>query len=105
MEQKVTLLNPFSVELKKHPFMEVNNRPVYENGDYRIYKYLHEHFIHTYKNIVIAQRCAANTDLINNLIADNKPTDEAALYHQYDRPKKAIADGIKAAKKLNFSVA
>ena len=99
-----TLLNPFSVSLDKYPFMEVATEPIYTNGDYRIYKAWNEHFIHTFKNIVIAQRCAANKDLINNLVTDNKPTDEAGLYHQYERPKQAIRDGVKAAKRLNFTI-
>lgn len=100
-----TLLNPFSFSLKKHPFMEISSDPVYQAGDYSIYKYSKNHFVHTFKNIVIAERGAANIELINNLIADNKPTDEADFYHQYQSPKRAIEDGIKAAKKLNFTVA
>jgi hypothetical protein len=100
---QTTLLNPYSVSLKKNPFMQVDN-PVYANGDYRIYHYNYNHFVHTYKNIVICERGAANKDLLNDLIADKKPTSEAALYHDYDRPKAAIRYGIKAAKKLNFKI-
>jgi hypothetical protein len=99
-----TLINPFSVSLDKYPFMEVATEPVYKNGDYKIYKAWNEHFIHTFKNIVIAQRCAANKDLINNLVTDKKPTGEAALYHDYERPKAAIKEGIEAAKTLNFQI-
>lgn len=98
-----TLINPFSVSLKKPPFMEVNE-PVFTNGDYRIYHYNYHHFVHTYKNIVICERAAANKDLLNDLIADKKPTGEADLYHNYERPKEAIKQGIKAAKKLNFII-
>lgn len=100
----VTLLNPFSVSLKKPPFMEVNTSPIYKNGDYSIYKLWDEHFVHTYKNIVIAQRCGANEVLINNLVSDIKPIGEADLYHDYERPKEAILNGIKAAKNLNFKI-
>lgn len=99
-----TLLNPFSVSLKKYPFMEVATSPVYTNGDYSIYKQGDEHFIHTYKNIVIAQRVAANKTLIDNLVNDNVPTGEASLYHDYQRPKEAILEGIEAAKNLNFEI-
>lgn len=98
------LLNPFSVSLEKPPFMEVNTKPTYQNGDYKIYKAWDKHFIHTFKNIVIAQRCAENKELIDGLVMDIKPTEEASLYHDYERPKAAISDGIKAAKKLNFKV-
>jgi hypothetical protein len=98
-----TLINPFSVSLKKPPFMQVD-RLVYENGDFKIYKYTDKHFVHTYKNIVICERGAANKELINNLVNDIKPTEEAALFHDYERPKGAIIDGIKAAKKLSFTI-
>ena len=98
-----TLLNPFSVSLKKHPFMEVNE-PVYVNGDYRIYHYNYHHFVHTYKNIVICERGAANKELLNDLIIDKIPTGEADIYHNYERPKQAIRDGVKAAKRLNFTI-
>ena len=84
--------------------MEVNTEPTYVNGNYKIYRFWDEHFVHTFKNIVIGQRCAASKPLIDNLAADIKPTEEAALYHDYERPKQAILDGIEAAKKLNFKI-
>ncbi len=98
------LINPFSISLKKYPFMEIWVDPIYVNGDYRIYKETSDHYIHTFKNIVIAQRCAPNKALIDNLVMDIKPTKEADLYHDYKRPKAAILDGIKAAKKLHFDI-
>ncbi|MFM9945062.1 MAG: hypothetical protein ACKVQB_07480 [Bacteroidia bacterium] len=99
-----TLLNPFSVSLDKYPFTDVATEPIYTNGDYRIYKAWKEHFIHTFKNIIIAQRCAANKALIDGLVNDIKPTGEADLYHDYERPKGAILKGIEAANKLNFKL-
>ena len=99
-----TLLNPFSVSLKKPPFMDMRNEPIYTNGDYRIYHYTNQHYVHTFKNIVIAERAGANKELINNLVADIKPTEEGALYHDYKTPKRAILEGINAAKKLNFQI-
>ncbi|MES2382432.1 MAG: hypothetical protein V4538_15400 [Bacteroidota bacterium] len=101
--QKITVLNPFSVSLKKPPFMQVDTL-VYTNGEYRIYKYTNEHYVYTYKNIVFSERGGANKDFVNNLAADVKPTGEAALYHDYERPKQAIKDGVKAANKLKFQI-
>lgn len=99
-----TLLNPFSLSLKKPPFMEVHSEPVYTKGDFRIYVYCGKHYVHTFKNIVIAERGAKNIDLLNNVQKDIKPKGEAALYHDYERPKAAMLDGIKAAKKLKFTI-
>ena len=47
-----TLLNPFSVRLKKEPYMKINTAPVYVDGDYKIYKFVDKHYIYTFKNIV-----------------------------------------------------
>lgn len=102
---KIILLNPFSVSLYKHPFMEVTSKPIYEAGEYKIYKAWDKHFIHTFKNIVIAQRCGADKALIDGLVNDIKPTGKAALYHDYERPKGAILQGIEAANKLKFKIA
>jgi hypothetical protein len=101
---KTMLLNPFSVSLKKHPFMEMTTEPVFVRGDYRVFKYFNTHFVHAFKNIVIAERGSINKEMIENLIQETKPQDEAKLFHDYERPKQAIADGIKAAKELNFNV-
>jgi len=99
-----TLLNPFSVRLKKHPFMEMRGEPVYINGNYRIYHYGANHFVYTFKNIVITERGGKNIPLIDNLVKGIKPTGEAALYHDYDRLKVAINDGHNAAKRLEFEI-
>lgn len=85
--------------------MEVNgDSPIYTNGDYRIFRWSNQHYLHTFKNIIIAQRVGANKALINDLVNDIKPTNESDYYHNYDRPKAAIQDGIKAAKKLHFTI-
>jgi hypothetical protein len=84
--------------------MQVDEKPLYNNGDYSIYYYNQNHFVHTYKNIVICERGAANKALIDNLVNDIKPTTEAAIYHDYERLKDAIRIGTFAAKKLNFQI-
>ena len=99
-----TLLNPFSVRLEKPPFMKLDSAPIYTNGDFNIYRYSDKWYVHTFKNIVIAERCAPNKELFTNLTGDTKPTGEAAIYHDLERPKQANEDGIKAAKKLNFKI-
>ncbi len=102
---ETTLLNPYSVKLDKEPFMNINDKPVYANGDFKIYKYFPRHFVHTFKNIVIAERCAPNKEIFTNLTGETKPTDEARIYHDLERPKNAMQIGIDAAKKLNFKIA
>lgn len=97
-----TLSNPFSASLKKHPFIDMQKEPLYKNGDFKIYKYFDRHYVHTYKNIVIAERCAPNTDLIHNLIFDKQI--KGKNYFDFERCKEAISQGIEAAKNLNFII-
>lgn len=104
MYTMITLLNPFSVSLKKPPFMEMRNPPVHTNGDYKIYKYFDRHYVHTFKNIVITELGAANTELIKNIATQTEPGKDTQLYFKYTRCLEAIQDGIEAAKKLNFKI-
>jgi len=99
----MTLINPFSVALSKHPFMEAKSNPVYSNGDYRIFKHVDKHYLHTYKNIIIAERSGINKEMIDNLAANTPPL-EGSLYHDFERPKQTILEGIAAAKKLDFQI-
>lgn len=98
----MTLINPFSVALSKPPFMEAKSNPVYSNGDYRIFKHVDRHYMHTYKNIIIAERSGINKQMIDNLAANIQPIDK--IYHDFERPKEAILEGIAAAEKLDFKI-
>jgi hypothetical protein len=101
---KTTLLNPFSHSLGKNPLMEVPSEPIFTTGDYKIYKYFDKHFVHTYKNIVITERGAADKDLLNNLKNNIKPTGEASIFHNFERPLGAKVDGLRIAQEINFTV-
>lgn len=101
---KTILLNPFSYELEKHPFKEIDCEPCYINGEFRIYKLFDKHYLHTFKNIIFAERCGKNTELINNIINDIEPEDKARKYFDFIRGKEAIKSGFEYAKKLNFQV-
>ena len=99
-----TLLNAHSAALEKNPFMEVGVDPCYSNGDYFIYKWNSNHYLHTFKNIVFAERCAPNKEMINNLVNNTMPENRADQYHQFSWPKETIKFGIEHAKKINFKV-
>lgn len=101
---QVQLLNPFSISLDKKPFMNVEGKPMFTNGDFRIYKYCDKYFIHTFKNIVIAERCAPNKQLLVNVKDKTKPVGEGAIFNEYERPIAAMMQGIEEAKKLNFTI-
>jgi len=104
--QKIKLLNPFSISLEKNPFMEISSTPVYSLGDFRVYKYSKDHYVHTFKNIVIAERVGINKEMISNLHTDTRPPEasEARMYFDYERSKETMLEGIEHAKKLNFTI-
>lgn len=105
MNEQIRLLNPFSIKLEINPFMTTNSSPVYINGDFRVYKFSNKHFLHTFKNIIIAELGAINKDVINNVKNDIiPPLGDGKRYHQYDRPKEAMLFGIDQANKLNFEI-
>jgi len=99
-----TLLNPFSVRLKKEPYMKINTAPVYVDGDYKIYKFVDKHYIYTFKNIVATERCGLNKDIISHLKGDTKPKKDTTEYYHNKRSLEAIAEGVEYAKMLNFKV-
>jgi hypothetical protein len=99
-----TLLNPYSVALKKEPFLTINSGPVYVDGDYRIYKFVDKHYIYTFKNIVATERCGLNKDIISHLKGDTKPKINTTEYYHNKRSLEAIAEGVEYAKMLNFKV-
>ena len=101
---KTNLLNPFSHSLGKNPTFEVHSEPVFINGDYKVYKLYERHFVHTFKNIVIAERGAINKDLLNGLKNNIKPIGKASIYHDFERPLWAKNEGLKIAKQINFTV-
>lgn len=99
-----TLLNPFSISLNKPPYMEVNTLPCYEIGEFKVYKRSNDYYIHTFKNIVIGERCGINKELLNNLHTDTIPEGKSNSYFNYHRAKEAMLQGIEEAKKLNFPI-
>lgn len=102
-ETSTQLLNPFSISLDKNSFMTVEAKPIFINGDFRIYKYCDKYFIHTFKNIVIAERCAPNKVMLSNIKDKIKPVG-SEKFHEYERPIEAMLQGIEEAKKLNFTI-
>lgn len=99
------LLNPFSISLGKHPYMEIlTTLPCYQIGEFKVYKRYNDYYIHTFKNIVIAERCGINKELLKNLHLDTMPEGKSNSYFNYTRAKEAMFRGIEEAKKLNFTI-
>lgn len=101
----IILLNPFSIRLEKSPYMQPESKLVFIDGDFRVYKYSNNHYLHTFKNIIITELGAINKDVINNVKNDIiPPLGDGKRYHQYERPREAMLFGIEQAKKLNFEI-
>lgn len=98
------LLNPFSIQLKKPGIEYISTPPVLISGDYRVYKKFDKHFLHTFKNIIIAERCSINEKIFSNLRGQTKPSGAAELYFDYESPLAALKEGEEVAKKIRFLV-
>lgn len=101
----IQLLNPYSYNLKKNPLFEIDREPICKYGLYSIYKLYPDHFVYTYKNIVIMERTGENEKMLWDLTTDTIPENTARAYHDFDRPKEAIKNGLEIAKKIGFKVA
>lgn len=104
MAQVTFFLNPFSADLGKEPVQQKACSLVYENGDYRIYRYLPDYHIYCFKNIVIAERVGLDRSIIDGIVNNVQPLAIADKSINYERPLQAKRDGIALAKKLNFSI-
>ena len=81
-----------------------HNAPVYVDGDYKIYKFVDKHYLHTFKNIIISERGAPNKDILLYLKGDTKPKRYSTEYYHNKRALVALKEGIEYAKMLNFKV-
>ena len=102
------LFNPFSLELKKDPIENLhylsieNNDAVYIDGDYRVFKKADKWYLHCYKHVIFAERCGINKQMIDDIKNDKfSGNGDGEKYHQFDRPKQAIADGLEWSKKYS----
>lgn len=99
-----TLFNPFNFLLKKQATQKINSKPVYINGEFSVYKYVKNHFIYTFKNVVIAERGGLDKKMIDDLKNDTYTGELNKKYSNFVRPKEAIKTGIDAAKELGFTI-
>lgn len=81
------ILNTWSSTKQETKYCHVEN-PVYQNGDYAIYKLASSH-LHVFQNVAINELVAANKNLIDHL-ADPKNTLDVRYSFICDRAKNII---------------
>lgn len=99
-----TLFNPFNFLLKKQATQKIDSKPVYTNGEFAVYKYAENHFIYTFKNVVIAERGYLIKEMIDDLANDSYTGEPRQKYSNFFRPKETLKIGIDAAKELRFTI-
>lgn len=104
-----TVINPFAVSLNKnhgkntyHELEEVTGKPVYQRGDYTIWKTAEKFYNTCYKNIIISQTTGAPKDLADALYEGREL--EGYVHHRMNRMKNALTDGMVYAKENNIKV-
>lgn len=94
------ILNTWQSTKGNNKFFEVG-KPLFELGDYRIFKQFDKCYLHTFKNIAINQLCAPNREHIENLHTNSRPlinTEYTPKTFVFDRAKETMGKGLKLIK-------
>ena len=98
---KNILFNPFShslnIDNRNYHYNPIetkfNTDAVYSDGDFAIYEKREKHYLHCYKHVIFAELCGINEQLITD-IKNDLFCGDGNQYHNFDRPKQALADGL-----------
>lgn len=100
----IKVLNPFAfiLERRESRFYELKTKPVYENGEYKVFKYADRYFVTCRKNMIVSETTGIPKDLIEALVAGKEPKDYSK--HHYRRMQEAYQDALQYAKSVGFNV-
>jgi len=71
-----TFINTWSKTLTgKYENYKVESKPIYQNGDYAIYKLHKDSHLYTYKNVAVSNLVGVNTPLVDSLVKGERPAD------------------------------
>jgi hypothetical protein len=89
--EKIEILNTWTSNQIDKIFFDVD-APVYEKGDYRIFKQWQGSYLYTFKNIAINQLAGFNKEHIESVRKLERPSDPRAEF-LYERALSAIERG------------
>lgn len=100
----IRVLNPFAfiLERRESRFYELKTKPVYENGEYKAFKYADRYFVTCRKNLIVSETTGIPKALIEALVAGKEPEDYTK--HHYRRMQEAYQDALQYAKSVGFKV-
>lgn len=100
----IRVLNPFAFILERRElhFYELKTKPVYENGEYKVFKYADRYYVTCRKNLIVSETTGIPKVLIEALVAGKEP-DDYTKYH-YRRMQEAYKDALQYAKSVGFNV-
>ena len=98
------VLNPFafSLDRRESRFYELKTKPVYENGEYKVFRYADRWFVTCRKNLIVTETTGIPKDLIEALVAGKEPADYSK--HRYYRALEAYQDALLYAQNVGFKV-
>lgn len=103
----ILVLNPFSCKLGKtgadRYYNLTDKKCVYQNGEYKVFKFCKDWFVSCYKNIIVTETTGCPKDLIDACATAECPTDKH-LQYRYVNVFEAALDGRRFAKEENFEV-
>ncbi len=100
----IKVLNPFAfiLERRESRFYELKTKPVYENGEYKVFRYADRYFVTCRKNLIVSETTGIPKGLIEALVAGKEPEDYTK--HYYRRMQEAYQDALQYAKSVGFKV-
>ena len=105
MNTSLKLLNPFAfiLERKEKRLYDVNTKPVYENGEYKTYRFDGKWFVTCRGNIIVTETISIPTTLIEHLVKGEEPTDSVTNHH-YHRCLDIWPYALKCADMIGFTI-
>lgn len=101
---KKKILNPFAFKLerKERRFYEVEDKPVYENGEYKTYRFDNKWYVTCRGNLIVTETTGIPKDLIDHLVRGVEP--ENYSKHHYRRILEDYEYAKECAKQVGFDV-
>lgn len=100
----IRLLNPFAfwLERKERRFREIEDKPVYVNGEYRSYKVDKDYYVTCRRNLIVTETTGIPRFLIDRLVEGREPEDYRK--HHYLRMLEAYDYAVECAGKVGFKI-
>jgi hypothetical protein len=85
MEEFINIANPWDTPTRNRPFFRVSKKPVYVNGEFRVYRVgiSYKDYLHCKGTQALTELAGINRGLIDALAKDELPDSKTDLHNHY----------------------